>query len=145
MRCVRGMLVMGFLAATLAGLAPAQATDTTEPPTDEVCDMDASAFMYSLQYGSTWQEYAIARTYPGPDNECELQWYYAKILRLACSGCSQTQVAYDSDRGGLDPQDGFAEASYSRNCGLLPLCSGYRTHHWSSFYSPPIVKSLGLW
>lgn len=110
----------------------------------EVCDLDWFSPYWINPYGRTWQEYAWAKSYPGPDNQCEYQWYYVKIMRLGSPGGTPYQVGYDSDQGGLDPSDGLAQYTYTRNCGFLYGCSGYRTHHWSSFYWPAHVRSIGL-
>jgi hypothetical protein len=105
------------------------------------CAMITSASYAIVPSGLySFRENVTALTAPDTgEGHCEGETYVASVYRVACSGCT-AHLQQTTSR--------FNQAAWAfggQNCGFFPGCSGYRTHHSSTFYWPPLVKSLGLY
>ncbi len=133
------MLVLALLVASSEpGVAARESSDGGIGI--QFCQMSQSASYVIVPTGFYgFRENVSAYTGPASgEGYCEA-WYTTKVFRVACSGCSwvhqDTTTKYDSP----------AWAYGGWNCGFFAGCSGYRTQHSSSFYYPPLTKSLGLY
>lgn len=108
--------------------------------TPQYCRMRSSSSYVIVPSGQySFREDVTAFT--GPDDGegfCEGN-YTAEVYRVPCRGCGwqlqQSTTRYNQ----------VAWAFGGANCGFFPGCSGYRTRHYTTWYWPPLVRTLGLW
>jgi len=138
MRRILALALAIVLLVAATPSAPASAGSGGAAP-EEVCQMAWGAWVTSAPVSTvTYMETAIAYSKPGLDNECENTTYSVALYRkIAADG----PYYYVDDASKVDGQ---AMVIANRQCPIMQIyCSGYKSHHWTWFYS--VWETFGLW